>query len=206
MKKSARIPALFILVLASIAFADTLTTNVRFVIPSDLTFSVFIASSNATNVTSSAASTRLTQEVIFNYTTLTLVKGNASATGVTQDGSTAIFQYRNDGNVFMNITLNFTTNMTGRPAASSVVIKAGKGAGGWEDSCTAVNLTDLGTKCVNLTVNFTGNTPPRRVANLTTSSPNNVDYVWIWADWDGLTAGFDQSATLQHRSLMDRAS
>ena len=195
---------LIVLLLAAVAVADTLTTVVRFVIPTDLTFSVFVPSNNATNVTSSAAQTRSTQQILFNSTALTLVKGNASASGVTQDATTSIFKYRNDGNVLMNISLNFTTNLSSRPQASSVVVKAGKGASGWTDSCAAVNLTASGTECVNLTVNFTGDTPPRRVANVTITEPNRNESVWLWVDWNGLTTGFDQTATLQHISTLDR--
>lgn len=206
MKGNARILALFILILAAVAVADVVTSVVRFLINTDTAFSVFVPSSNATNVTSAAGETRATQQIIFNYTTLTLVRGNASASGVTQDGTTSIFQYRNDGNILINISLNFTTNLTGRPEASSVVVKAGKGASGWQNSCDALNLTDLGTNCVNLTVNFTGNTAPRRIANLSISGANEDENIWIWADWNGMTAGYDQTATLRHESTLDRTS
>jgi len=193
-----------VMLFTALAAADTLTTAVRFIINTDTTFSLFVPADNATNVTSTAAATRATQGIQFNYTALTLVKGNASATGVTQDATTAIFKYRNDGNVLINISINFTTNLTGRPQASSVVIKAAKGADGWQDSCSAGNLTELGTNCANITVNFTGNWPPRQVANLSISGANEDEDVWLWADWNGMAANYDQTATLQHIGVLDR--
>ncbi len=168
----------------------------------DVSFLLFVISNNATG-TQSYPSTNATQQIMFNYTALNLVKGNASiGNGSVQNKDMSMFRYRNTGNTAINITMNLTTNLTGRPQSSSISIKAGWAENAWQDSCAAVNLSYPNTTCANITVNFTGNWPPVRVANLsTTGTAGGKDRdVWLWADWNNMVAMFDQAADLKHMS------
>lgn len=172
-------------------------------VATDISFLLFVPSNNATG-TQSYAATNTTQQIIFNYTALGIIRANASvSSGTAQGEGISIFRYRNTGNTAVNITMNFTDNVTGRPEASSVVIKAGWAENAWQDSCAAVNLSYPNTTCANITVNFTGNQAPVRIANLsTTGDAGGKDRdIWLWADWNNMAAAFDRTTTLRHESV-----
>ena len=169
----------------------------------DISFLLFVLALNATGVQSTTEMVNVTQTILFNYTALDLVKGNASVlNGTIQDKDQAVFRYRSTASTAINISMNFTTNVSGRPESSSIVIKAGWAENAWQDSCAVTNLSYPNTTCANITVNFTGNWPPVRIANLSTTGAagGKERDVWLWVDWYNMVANFDQTATITHYS------
>jgi len=176
---------LFLFTLGTV-FADTVTTSVRYLIPSSIGFTIFLPANNATGVTSGS-----TQQILFNTTNGSTTKINATTVGgFMQNETVAIFRYRSDANVAINITLALDTVPT--CSGGTIVTKAGWNYTSWEGNCTAANLTAAGA-CVNITATSV------RVANLSTNGYTRD--VWLWADYSSCPGNTDVTKTLTHTSL-----
>jgi len=159
--------------------------------PTSVAFTLFIPAGNETGTLSNTTG-NASVGIIFNLTGMpNALKANASSVdGSQQTSSVAIFRFRNDGNVAINITLALDAVPTCANPVGTIVTKAGWSDASWESSCTAENLTVTGA-CVNIT------TTPRRIANLTANGYTRD--VWLWADIQNC-GGTDTTKTLTHNS------
>ena len=183
--------AVFLLLLAGFVLADTITTSVRFVIPSNVAFAIAIPANSSTFVASGS-----TDQIVFNTSLQSSNGVNASViqSGLThfQNANVAIFLYRNDGNQDINITqtLSATPTCTG----GSLELKAANSSTGYENSCSS-NTTLNTTNCINITI---GN-QAKVVIGLPDTAPDNIS-IWMWADFNTCDVGLDTSVTLTHNS------
>ncbi len=181
-----------VVVLASslIAFADTITTPVRFLLPTTISFTLSVPGNNATSFSSGQTTTTIR----FNSTITNTIKLNATpAGGAQQTAAIPIFNYTNTGNTYLNITVNFSTAL---PAG--VTVRAGWADGAYQSSCTASVIPST-TACVNVTAG--GNVA---VANLSTTGGAGGSFrdVWLWADYNSTVAvGTDSTVNLVHTSV-----
>jgi len=181
-----------ILTLTGFVLADTITTAVRFIIPSDLAFSISTPSNNSTFVTSSTAG------LFFNSTTTTITMLNASLSedsafgNADQDNDTAIFRYRNDGNSAINITITFSGFTD-----TCINVKASVGSLGYQSVCADEIGPTTNTTCVNWNSTSTG---AKNVTNGLTV--NELRDVWLWADFTSCSSGLDETDTITHTSLL----
>ena len=175
-------------VLSFAVFADTITTPVRFIVPSTLSFTLSVPGNNASSFAVGSTTTTL----IFNTTSGTATRLNATAAGSTQqqNGTIPIFNYTNTGNVLINITINFTAAL---PAG--VTVKAGWNSTSWQSSCSASTIPNI-TNCINVTIANNAT-----VANLSTSGQGSYREVWLWADYSSVTSGTDSTVNLVHTSF-----
>lgn len=180
-----------ILALTGLVLADTITTAVRFIIPSDLAFSISTPSNNSTFVTSSTAG------LYFNSTTTTITMLNASLSensalgNSDQDNDTAIFRYRNDGNAAINITLSFALITD-----TCINVKASVGSLGYQAICADETGPTTNTTCVNWNSTSLG------AKNVTdTLAVNDLRDVWLWADFTSCSSGLDETDTITHTSI-----
>jgi len=188
--KALLIILIFLLGAVGITLADTITTPVRFVVPTTISFTISIPATNATTFSSGQTTTT----IIFNTTVTTANKLNATNVvggSPVQTANVGIFNYTNTGNTAINITINFTTALP-----SGVSVKAGWADNDWESSCTQANKT-TGTGCVNVTAS----TSVVRIANLTTTGATKYREVWLWADYNNVASGLDQTVNLAHVSI-----
>ncbi len=184
------IALLLILIAAGVALADTITTPVRFVIPTALTFTISIPAGNGTIFNASQTTTT----IIFNTTATTAVKLNATNSpggAAVQTATAGIFNYTNTGNVLVNITVNFSLALP-----TGVTVKAGWADGGYESACTGNNLSST-TTCTLVNAN----TNQTRIANLSTSGAGSWRSVWLWADYSSVAIGTDSTVNLVHTSV-----
>ncbi len=180
--------AIFALSLSVIVFADTITTPVRFIVPTTLSFTLSVPGNNASSF--SAGSTTTT--IIFNSTSNTVSQLNGTAAGSAQQQTATIpiFNFTNTGNVLINITMNFSTSLP-----SGVSVKAGWASGAYQASCGA-SVMPSKTVCINVTAGSVVN-----VANLTTSGGEQHRDVWLWADYSNVASGTDSTVNLVHTSV-----
>ncbi len=183
---------LFFLIAIGVVFADTITTPVRFLLPTSLAFTLSVPGNNSTSYSSGSTTTTLQ----FNATVTTGNKINASNLGGdTQTSTSPIFNYTNTGNVYLNMTINFTAALP-----SGVTVKAGWADGAWETSCTGTanngfNFTNGTTRCANVTLATNAT-----VANMSVNGVGSYRNVWLWADYSSVAIGTDTTVNLVHTS------
>ena len=181
---------IIIIAISATALAISLTTSVRFIIPVDLSFSISTPSNNTTFSTTSTAG------LYFNSSSTTITMVNASldpgqgTSNAYQNNGTAIFRYRNTGNVVMNITMQFNTI-----TAACINVKASVGSTGWQSTCTNFTVAPTNLSCTNWNSTSAG------AKNVTDSlAVNQVRDVWLWADFTSCAAGLDETDTITHTS------
>ena len=196
-----------IILLIGLVFAQTtqqITTPVRFIVPTTITFTLAIPGNNATNFSSSTAGTTATT-ILFNTTNRTEAGINATAVGnanvPSQTPSVPIFNFTNTGNVNINITINFSTALP-----TGVEVKAGWGPNAYQtgsQGCTGAAAGPPGGATQSLTTcsNITASSVVTTIANLSTSGAATQRNVWLWADFSSVTAGTDATVNLVARSL-----
>jgi len=179
--------SIFIVLLAGLAIADSITTSVRFVIPSNTAFAIAVPSND------SFISSGSTDALLFN-SSLTSANGlNATTTDGVQNSTQSIFRYRNDANQNLNITLAFGSN----PACSggTIEVKVANASTGYKDSCTDLAIANQ-TDCVNITT-----TTVVIINDLPFSGADTMD-IWLWSDYNTCTAGLDTTQTITHTTTV----
>ena len=176
-----------LLALSTYALAATITTSVRFIIPSDTSFSVSVPASNSTFSSSTSAG------IYFNSssTTITMINASISDAGTaSQTNTTAIFRYRNDGNVPINITISFNAI-----TSTCINVKASVGSTGWQSTCTNFTVPPTNLSCTNW------NSSSLTAKNVTNGlAVNQVRDLWLWADYTSCSVGLDETDTITHTS------
>jgi hypothetical protein len=177
-----------LLIFSGLASADSITTSVRFVIPSTTSFAIAIPSTNSTFVSSGA-----TDSLLFNSTSTSINGLNATAGGGgIQNSTQAIFRYRNDANQNLNVTLAFGTSPT--CSGGTIEVKAANATTGYQDTCVSSTIPNE-TQCVNIT-----NSAKVVIFNLQWQGGSDTRDLWLWADYNTCAAGTDDTQTLTHTS------
>ncbi len=203
--KSKHVVIVIVFLLGAVLAQTTqqITTPVRFIVPTTITFTLAIPGNNATTYASTTAGATATT-ILYNTTNRTESGINATAVGgASQTPAVPIFNFTNTGNVNINITINFSTALP-----TGVEVKAGWGANAYQSGsqgCTGaaagppVNSTngDDRLRCSNITASLVVTT----IANLSTSGAGIYRNVWMWADFSSVTAGTDATVNLAAKSL-----
>ena len=177
-----------ILAFSTVVLAATITTSVRFIIPTDIGFSISTPSNSSSFVTGS------TSGIFFNSssTTITMINASLSESGGNgdQDNDIAIFRYRNDGNKILNITLSFDAITD-----TCINVKASVGPQGYQSICADETGPTTNTTCVNWNSTSLG------AKNVTNSlAVNELRNLWLWADFTSCSSGLDETDTITHTS------
>lgn len=195
--------AVAFLFLAGVAFApQTITTPVRFILPTTTTFTLAIPGNNATVFTSTLAGVTATT-IVYNTTNRTESGINATAVGTStvQGPTVPIFNITNTGNININVTINFSTALP-----SGVEVKAGWGPNAYQtgsNGCTgpAAGPPGGGTGSLTTCSNITASQVVTTIANMSTSGGAKYREVWLWADYTNVVVGTDSVVNLVFLSL-----
>lgn len=154
---------------AMLAYGDT-NTIVRFVVPSDLSFTVTVTAG--------------TYIILFNSSGPTIPDINAS----NQTSTNPVLNFTNTGNTneYFNIKLDYA-------APTGVVMKCGPAFGSWQASCECqaggAQAYANSTACCNIT------TTNVKVNNSATAVGGSQP-LWCWANFSSVTAGtYDRNLT-----------
>ena len=170
------------------ALADLQTTTVKFIIPSSVSHSIGYAGSCGSSDFAFLESDGTKDGT---QTEINVTQGDGTEC---QNGSTSAITITNNGNDYINITLNFTSALP-----SGVTVKASNSSNGYESTCslTEADIPVSGQcKIVNNTVDALLS------YNLTASSTEDV---WLWADFSSFNSGLATGAGGITRTLQTNA-